>query len=124
MSDVPRPSFSHRFCRHFGVPIENFEREVLRRTLYPHASWLGWLAPDEARAADRRFISSVGRLTRRRDFPAEAHEYQSEPGNRGFWRRHGRLRISVRRMQAVFETAWEGSAAPAAPAARAVTTRH
>lgn len=38
-------TFAERFCCHFDVPAENFETEILRRTLYPHARWLNLFAP-------------------------------------------------------------------------------
>ena len=99
-------SFAEKFCRHFAVSEDRFADEVLRRTLYPHARWLRFLLSDELLAADRAFVSSVGRLSRRRDFAGEAAEFQRDPRNARFARYRARFRISVRRMKRLFETVW------------------
>lgn len=100
----PHESFAEKYCRHFNVPSENFADDLLRRTLYPHARWLRFLLSDELLAADRAFVSSVGRLSRRRDFAGEAAEFQRDPRNARFARYRARFRISVRRMRHVFDT--------------------
>lgn len=102
----PHESFAEKYCRHFNVPSENFADDLLRRTLYPHARWLRFLLSDELLAADRAFVSSVGRLSRRRDFAGEAAEFQRDPRNARFARYRARFRISVRRMKNLFESVW------------------
>eukprot|EP01035_Chromulina_nebulosa_P005163 gene5164-7011_t len=83
--------FAARFCRHFAVPAERYEREMLRRALYPHARLAYFFSGGEAFAADRDFVTCLGRLTRRRDLPGEAMEFHDDPANRYFWRRFGRV---------------------------------
>ncbi len=99
-------SFAEKYCRHFSVPPERFADDLLRRTLYPHARWLRFLLSEELLAADRAFVSSVGRLSSRRDFTGEAAEFQRDPRNARFARYRARFRISVRRMRGLFETVW------------------
>ncbi len=99
-------SFAEKYSRHFNVPPERFADDLLRRTLYPHARWLRFLLSEELLAADRAFVSSVGRLSRRRDFAGEAAEFQRDPRNARFARYRARFRISVRRMRGLFETVW------------------
>jgi hypothetical protein len=101
-----RETFAQKFCRHFGVPTERFDEEVLRRTLYPHARWVRRLGSRDLLSVDRSFVLSVGRLTRRRDFAGEAGEFGQEPCNRRFWRRWGRFRVSVGRMRELFDRVW------------------
>lgn len=103
---TPHESFAEKYSRHFNVPPERVADDLLRRSLYPHARWLRFLLSEELLAADRAFVSSVGRLSRRRDFAGEAAEFQRDPRNARFIRYRARFRISVRRMKRLFETVW------------------
>ena len=78
----------------------------MQRTLYPHARIIYFFGARECFAADRVFIDSVGRLTRRRDMPGEVAEFQRDPRNHGFVRRSLRFRVSARRMQHLFDEVW------------------
>jgi len=98
--------FAAKFCRHFAVPMERYTEEILRRALYPQARLTRPFLPAEAFAADRDFVACAGRLTRRRDFPGEAVEFHDAPGNRRFWRRHAKCRVSVKRVQRLFDLVW------------------
>ena len=111
MQAVPPPAstgetFAEKFCRHFNVPPDRFEKEVLRKALYPHARYLRRLLPDYLRAADRSFVAGVGRLRRRRDLAVEMAEFQRDARNQNFVRNRLRLRISARRMQHLVEAVW------------------
>jgi hypothetical protein len=103
---LSRETFAAKFCRRFSVPIERFNDEVLVRTLYPHARLISLPGLGQLLDTDRSFVAHVGQLTRRRDFAGEALEFQHDPRNRGFWRKNARLRISIRRMQTLFESVW------------------
>ena len=103
-------SFQHRFCRHFNVSAERFAEVMLQRTLYRRARWLRWFASYDAFSADRCFISSVGRLTRREDFLAEVREFRYDSRNQSFWRHTLRFRVSTQRMRALFREVWPESA--------------
>ena len=99
------PDFSERFCRRTGVTPARWHAVALRRALYPHARLLRPLLAaldPEFFAADRDFISGVGRLTRHSDFVIEAEEFAHHPANQSFLRRRLRLRVSVRRLHLLF----------------------
>jgi hypothetical protein len=111
MQAAPPPAstgepFAETFCRHFNVPPDRFEKELLRKALYPHARYFRRLLPDYMRAADRSFVAGIGRLRRRRDLALEVAEFQRDPRNQGFSRNRLRLRISARRMQHLVEAVW------------------
>ena len=102
-SSPPVPeSFQEIFCAQYAVPPDLYGITVLRLTLYPHARWLAGMSPQKFLAPDRRFIATVGRLTRWRGFADEVHEFQRMPENGRFWRRRVRLRVSVNRMRLLF----------------------
>lgn len=105
-------SFQEKFCRHFAVPPERYGATMLRRTLYGHVRWLRWLCAHDFLAADRCFIASVGRLTRRSDFSGEVTEFRCDDRNQGFWRRTARLRVSSDRMRVLFREVWPESRQP------------
>jgi hypothetical protein len=84
----------------------------MRRTLSPHARALRWLCSYDSFTADRAFIASVGRLTRRRDFPAELIEFREDDRNLTFWRRRLRLRVSSHRMRTLFQAVWPEPGVP------------
>lgn len=111
LPESPLDNFQETFCAQYGVPSERFEETVLRLTLYPHARWLAEIGPRRLLSADRRFVASVGRLTRWKGFTAEVHDYQNDPENRRFWRHRLRLRVSVRRMRDLFSEVMGGTTA-------------
>lgn len=98
-------TFRELYCEHHGVACESFERVLLWRCLHWQARpfyWLLWVNRDYY-AADLEFIRGVGGLRSRRDYRNEAAEFHSHPGNRGFLRTVLRMRVSSKRLQAVFE---------------------
>ncbi len=115
-------TFAAKFCRHHGVRPEDFGGAVLRHTLYLPARWAGPLLRLFDRqhfAADLEFIQTLANLTKRSQFLAEARAFNYHPANLGFLRRKLRLRVSVRRLRALFEEvmAPESDAAKTDPAA-------
>jgi len=109
-------SFQANFCRHFGIPPDRYGQAVMQRTLYPHARWLRWLSSYNSFSADRSFIGSVGRMTRRADLPRELMEFGDDARNLPFWRGKARFRVSPARMLALFREVWPEPAATAAGA--------
>lgn len=112
LSPVAMPqSFRERYCAFHAVPLEEFEEHLLLRSLYFHARMIrtflnffpGYFVPD------RDFIRSVGDLRSRRFFHAEAGEYHTSEGNRGFMRRILRLRVSADRTRHLMEECWTES---------------
>ncbi len=103
-SDVaPRESeqsFHDACCRRFGWPAEEFARRAFWWTLYPHARLLALLAGRGANlfVVDRALIEFCGRLTSLHAIDAELDEH-ARYANRGFLRRHCRVRISLRRLR-------------------------
>ena len=94
--------FSELYCAQNGIEPARYEREVLLRSLYPHARLVAWyliLTNSDVLSADFDFVRSVGDLRRFRDFDYEAQEYAHHPGNRGFWREYFYLRVSVRALR-------------------------
>lgn len=118
-SPLSRESFQATFCAQYGVPPDLYGATVLRLTLYPHARWLADVGPERLLAADRYFITCVGRLTHWRGFANEAQEFQHLVENRRFWRSGLRLRVSVARMRELFSEVMGGT-----PAAGAHDSRH
>lgn len=117
MQAAPPPAstgetFAEKFCRHFNVPPDRFEKEVLRKALYPLARYFRRLLPDYMRAADRSFVAGIGRLRHRRDLALEVAEFQRDPRNQSFSRNRLRLRISARRMQHLVEAVWGETPTP------------
>lgn len=103
------PTFRERFCAAQGLPLADYETELLRHSLYPHARWLRagleWWTPDFFRL-DRDFIQSVGGLRRRRDFALEAEVFHYA-GQRSDWAwRVLRLRVSAERVRALLDRHW------------------
>lgn len=99
-------TFRELYCERRGLDPSQFGKEVLRRSLYPHARLVGWLLCCLDRnyfAADRDFIGGAGGLSCRRDFRSEMSEYFYHPGNRGFLRRVLRLRVSAGLLRRCFE---------------------
>jgi hypothetical protein len=95
-------SFAELYCAQNKIEPSRYERELLFRSLYPHARlviWLILLTKPELMAADTDFVRSVGALRRFRDFENEAQEYAHHPGNRGFWRERCYVRVSTRALR-------------------------
>ncbi len=102
--ETDRPLFITLYCRRRGIAPSAFARELLLRSIYPHARPLFGLLTHLDRGhfeADLEFIVDVGQLRRRTDFGDAAESYLSHPANKGFLRRRLKLRISIRRMLAI-----------------------
>ncbi len=104
------PTFAELFCSQQGVAPGDFNRVVLRRSLYPQARLIARLVegmePDFF-ASDRDLVSAVGALRRARDFPAEVSEFIHHPDNRRPVRRHLKIRLSTSRLKLLFKAALE-----------------
>jgi hypothetical protein len=104
--ETDRPLFITLYCRRWGIAPSAFARDLLLRSVYPHARPLLGLLTQLNRGhfeADYEFIVDVGQLRRRTDFGAAAESYISHPANKALVRRRLKLRISVRRMLALVE---------------------
>jgi hypothetical protein len=104
--------FCTRYCQHTGADRKDFATHLLARTLYPQARVLRpllQLFDSDYFAADRDFISGIGRISRRDEFSIEANEFAHHPSNRGFARSVLRLRVSTRRMQREVARVFDGS---------------
>jgi hypothetical protein len=94
-------TFAEKFCAQRQLAPEQYEAAMLRLTLHSPARWLQPLLAlrPEYFSADREFLRSVGRISRVRDFDAEAFDYTYDPANRGFLRQTLGLRVSIRKVR-------------------------
>jgi hypothetical protein len=114
------PIFCEKYCERFGVEAGNYDRALLRHTLFPHARCVLGVIERVAPtffAADRALVAEVGRATERRDFYFAIDEFREHPANRRFLRRVLGLRISATRCENVFYAIWNSPAnIPSRPA--------
>jgi hypothetical protein len=98
-------TFRELYCEHRRIGYDLYEEDLVRRCLHRHARPLYWLLGlnREYTSPDFQFVRSVGELHSRRQFRDEAAEYFYHPGNGGFFRKVLRLRLSSRRLQAIFD---------------------
>lgn len=98
-------TFRELYCEHHGIAPEQFERELVWRSLHWQARPFFWLARfcRDYCSPDFEFVCSVGKLRSRRGFRNEAAEFHYHPKNHGVLRTVLRLRISSHRLQAIFE---------------------
>ncbi|MBI3885109.1 MAG: hypothetical protein HY302_05200 [Opitutae bacterium] len=84
-----------------------FEQDMLKRTLYPHARFLRCLMPARVRRhyfdLDLEFVRAIGALRQRRDFNNECSEFMRDPANRRFSRGRLRLRVSGQRTRQIVD---------------------
>ena len=111
------PTFRERYCRHWAIPLEQFEPHVLVRALYPQARIIRGLLLlwSDYFTADRDFLRSAGDIRSRRFFHAEAGEFHGAEANRRFLRRWLRLRVSAERTRRLMEECWGADAGSASP---------
>jgi len=105
-------TFAERFCAKHGLAPEEFLEAALGRALYPRVRMLRAVRglKDAHFASDREFISRVGRIKALHEFELEAYAYTQDFRNGAFLRRTLKLRVSVRRLQALVRRTWrEGS---------------
>lgn len=100
-------TFAELYCEAHALSPEEFAPVVLNQCLYPHVRLCGWLVTLFHRRyfeADYDFVHDAGRLMRFRDFDLAVDEFLYHPGNRGFWRRVLRVRISSQRLRRLVRT--------------------
>jgi len=100
MAPPPR-TFGEIFCERYHLPPESYNREMLRRVLYPRARMISPVIRLFAPGffdADRDFIRGVGLIRRMEDLGDEVTEFHLHPRNRGFLRRVFKIRASCQRM--------------------------
>src|SRR5690606_41686513 len=99
MSDTP---FAELYCRHNRLPIERYEKTLLKRALYPHARWIYHLLrlvrPDHV-AADLDLVRNEGSLYRIREFSNDVHQFQHHPANREMLRRTSHVRTTTKSLR-------------------------
>jgi len=103
-----RPAFIAVYCAQTGLTPAQFNQEIFRKALFPHARLLAPLILKVAPRyfePDLDFVRNVGEMRRLRDFHAEADAFFSHPDNRGPLRMALRLRISVTRLSNLMEAA-------------------
>jgi hypothetical protein len=98
-------TFRELYCAQRGIPSEQFERELVGRSLHRRALPVYWLLSLNRgyTAPDYEFVRGVGALRNRREFRNEAAEFHYHPHNRGLLRSVLKLRVSSHRLQAIFE---------------------
>ena len=102
----PLNTFRELYCEHHGITTQQYERVLLWRSLHRRARPFYWLLRlnRDYSAPDLEFVRGVGALRSRRGFRDEAAEFHYHPKNRGLLRTLLRLRVSSRRLQAIFES--------------------
>lgn len=95
-------SFAELFCARHHLSPEQFEEEVIARSIHFHATLLwrviNWVHPDYF-TADRQFIRALADVTSLRDFRVESSAFTHHPANRGFMRRMLKIRVSSGRLR-------------------------
>ncbi len=113
-------TFAELYCEQQAIRQENFEREVVERSLHPQARALRrllQLLPGDFFAADLELVRNVGRLIRPGDFAWEIADFHAHPANRRTLRRRLKVRISISRLhQIVIRTFGEHAAHAGQPA--------
>jgi hypothetical protein len=103
-------TFRELYCESRGIGFEEFEHELVYRSLHWQARPIYWLLglSREYTSPDFEFVRAVGDLRQWREFRNEAAEYHYHPHNRGFLRTVLRLRVSTQRLQALVERELKG----------------
>ncbi|MEJ1972425.1 MAG: hypothetical protein WDM96_08195 [Lacunisphaera sp.] len=98
-------TFRELYCEQRKISDDRYERDLVMRCLHRHARPVYWLLglDREYTSPDLEFIRCVGELRNRRQFRDEAAEFFYHPGNGKFFRKVLRLRVSSRRLQAIFD---------------------
>ena len=98
-------TFRELYCARHGFALEKFERALVWRCLHWQARPFYWLHRLDRGffSADFEFVRGVGELRSRRQFHDEAAEFHYHRSNRGLLRTFFQIRVSARRVQAVFE---------------------
>lgn len=101
--------FYESFCAANGLGHGEFEREMLKRCLFPHARLLRPVIEAVAPGffcADIDFLRGVGVLRHRREFAYEADDFMAGLSRSPFLRRVLRLRVSVARVRSQLDACW------------------
>src|ERR1051326_3069005 len=88
ISRHPILSFAAKFCARFQVPLESFESEMMRRTLYAPGRWV-WRMGGASSAffwPDQDFIRGVALLKSLPEFELEMRAFTLPPMNGRFHR--------------------------------------
>jgi hypothetical protein len=93
-------TFAEKFCARYGVSPADYEKEMLRRSLYPTGKLVRLLVSSDANyfLPDRDFIRGVGKLTRLQGFGAEVWAFTVNPENSRFHRLRLKMRVSAKRV--------------------------
>jgi hypothetical protein len=99
--DTAAATFAEKFCVRYHVRPEDYEKEMLLRSLYIPGRLLRRLIGAEANyfSPDREFIRGVGKLTQIHGFGAELWAFTVNPENSRFHRQRLKMRVSARRVQ-------------------------
>ena len=93
-------TFAERFCACYRINPADYEREMLRRSLYPTGKLVRFLMGSDANyfVPDREFIRGVGTLNRMHGFGAEVWAFTVNPENSRFPRLRLKMRVSAKRV--------------------------
>ena len=94
------PTFAEKFCARHRIAPADYEKEMLRVSLYFPGKLLRRLLGSEANyfAPDREFIRAVGKLTRVHGLGAEVWAYTVNPENSRFVRLYLKMRVSAKKV--------------------------
>jgi hypothetical protein len=98
-------NFRELYCARYGLAPGQYETHILWRSLHWRGRLFFWV-PGLRRTfykPDYEYVRGVGELSSRRGFHNESTEFHYHPGNRVFLRRVCLMRVSSRRLQALFE---------------------
>lgn len=107
--DAKASTFAEKFCARHGISLADYEKEMLRRSLYPTGKLVRLLLSADANyfLPDREFIRGVGKLTRLHGFGAEVWSFTVNPENSRFWRLRLKMRVSAKRVYRQLERIME-----------------
>lgn len=93
-------TFAEKFCAQHRIPPAAYEKEMLRRSLYPLGRLVLFFVSSDSNyfVPDREFVRGVGKLTRLQGFGAEVWAFTVNPENSRFHRLRLKLRVSARRV--------------------------
>ncbi len=111
----PHPkTFAQLYCEQHNLPLADFERDVVGRTLHPQARVLHRLLhmmPGDYFCADLELARNVGQLTRPEDFAWEVSDFHAHPSNRQMLRRRLKVRLSIALLRRLVVTTFKTASA-------------
>jgi hypothetical protein len=91
--------FRDAFCEYVGCRPENYVREALRRTLYPHAAKFGRLARCLCSRLCEQLLEDAGATTSGEELREVIRLYEYDVQlHGGFWTRRLKFRVSGQRL--------------------------